>query len=432
MKILVLWLMTISCLSYANFPGANPVGGIYSSQGSAAVARVDDETSPFINPAGLGQIRASSISSGASSYSALKAQREDQNGIRTTSTTSHVSYIESFSNYNIGFMVYTLNDDQTQKTNFKRYTNSENYESYFYNNSTEAQNTLMYILSFAPKESNWGVSFNLYDLNYTFLTSTGRHSYFLTNFNDRSWATSVFETQIKVRLISATIGQQFKYKNFRFGYKLESPSYLIGNESSQRVNMLNVFPSGQNDALVFANNNQTDLEIESGKYIAERITLGVSFVEQKFTYEFNLFMQAASQNQYLNQKDATSSYSWFSQTDTYTIDKNNSENGGGDYVKAEIIPSIGIEFRPTDKETFGAGAFYTRTSQKDLTGTNSVTLTAGYAKQFKNFLGSYTLLYRREFDTGHNTTSDYETGEDVKLDLSTESLSLVFGGSYSF
>lgn len=432
MRVLVLCLLSMANISFANSFGFNSVGGIYASQMSTAVARVNDETSPYTNPAGLGAIYVNSISSGASSYSALKAQKDDENQITTSSSTSHVSYVESFDKFNIGFMVYTMMNSSDQKIESKRYSNSENYPSYYYYSSSNEQSSLMYILAFAPKKKNWGVSLNLYDLKFSYKTSTGRHSYFKTDYSKRSWNTSFFHTQFKMKLLSLTLGQQFASGNFRFGYRVESPAYILSNDSHQTVDMMYITPYLQNDAYVLANNVDTDLDIETNQFINERVTFGAAYIKNKFQYEINVQVEAASQDQVLRPDQDFKSYTWFSQTDTYSTQTPESEDSSGEYSKAKIIPSFGVQFSATNQETYGAGVSYQKTNSKDSSGVNTVAISTGYAKRFKNFLGTYSLIYQKDFDTGHNFIYDYEKQNDVKTDLTKENLSLVFGGSYTF
>lgn len=432
-SLIILIFLLVSAPAFSQYYGGNSVGGKFASQMSAATARVDDETAPFTNPAGLANVNVNSISSGASSYSAFKAQRDSENEITTSSSTSHVAYIQNYEKFNLGFMVYTNASSMNKKINSKRYKNSEGYDSYYYNYSEEKQNTLMYILAFAPKGSKWGFATNIYDLNYDFTVSRAEHEYYKTEFSNRSWSNQFTATQFKVKLASASVGYQDSYKNFRFGFKVESPAYLLSNDSHQTVDMMYIVPNMQNDTLVLSNNVDSDLEIQSSKFRPESITMGLAYLDNKFQYEFNLFIEAASMSHELNTEDPFMSYTWSSQTDDYTTQANiDDDDSSYEYSKALIVPSFGVQFKTTDAETFGSGISYIKNRNKDNSGVDSVLLSAGYAKSFKNFLGTYSLIYQKDFDSGGNYTYDYQKDRDIQIDLSKESLSLIFGGSYTF
>ena len=135
----------------------------------------------------------------------------------------------------------------------------------------------------------------------------------------------------------------------------------------------------------------------------------------------------------LNTEDPFMSYTWSSQTDDYTTQANiDDDDSSYEYSKALIVPSFGVQFKTTDAETFGSGISYIKNRNKDNSGVDSVLLSAGYAKSFKNFLGTYSLIYQKDFDSGGNYTYDYQKDRDIQIDLSKESLSLIFGGSYTF
>lgn len=428
----VFLLFLMPSFSSANDFGGNSLGGKFASQVNTSAARVDDETAPFTNPAGIAKLNVDSLSSGASSYSALKAQKDNENQISTSSSTSHVAYIQSLSNYNIGWLAYTLASEFNQKTESKRYKNSEGYDSYSYTASRDQQEVNMYILGIAPKKANWGIAFNIYDINYEFQTSRGQHSYFKTDYIKRTWSNSYMSTHFKVKLISLSIGLQKRYNNFAFGIKAESPAYIISNDSHQTVDMMYVTPYLQNDSYILANNVDTDLEIKDNTFIPENFTLGVAYLTKNYEFEFNLYIKSAAKNHHLLPEKEMISYTWFTQTDTYNTQSPESSEDSSDYSKAIVLPSVGVQFSSTKDEQYGLGLSYAKNNNKDDTGVNTVTLATGYAKRFKNFLGTYALVYKKDFDTGQNVVYDYEKEEDVKTDLSKDSLSLVFGGSYFF
>lgn len=429
----LLSILLISLNSYSNGFGGNSLGGKYSSQVSASVARVDDETSSFTNPAGLGKINNESISSGASSYSALKAQQAKDSDVTTSSSTSHVAYIQSLNNYNIGWLVYTIGNEEKLNRESQRYNNSEGYDSYSYASSKESSEANIYILGISPKESKWGMAFNLYDINFQYTSSRGEHTYQKTDYIKRRWTSTYSEMQFKMKLISLSFGYQGKYKNINFGLKIETPTYILSNDSHQTYNFLAVSPYLQNDSYVYATNVDSKLEVEGKTFMPESITLGLAYINKKFQYEFNLFIKAASVSHELNTEDDMMSYNWTSLTDTYNTEAIvDDDDGSYEYLKAQLIPSFGIQYNSTEKEQYGLGFKYIKSTNKDDSGTNTVNISTGYAKKYKNFLGSYSIIYTKDFDTGQNTIYDYEKGKQVKTNLSKDSLSLTFGGSYFF
>lgn len=412
---------------------SNLVGGEFTSQAMSAVARINDATSPAVNPAGLSSFNKDSISSGASAYSFQKDNNSNDNKIKTNSSTAHVSYIQSLSKYNIGFMVFTAQNYFDESNIYENFTNDEGYRSYYDNSSQQKVSVNSYIFAFSPKKSNWGFSLALTDYQAKYLSDINKHKYSKTDIYQRETVHQSSQTNINFKIATLSFGQQFSHNNLRFGYALTSPSFIIANDSNYQLNYISVLPSSATNAYVFTQNHHDSLKKKTNQFDKGNITLGAAFVNKKISFEFNLKIAPAYTSYALNTTNSTTSALWIVNTDTYAeTETKPDKDSSHDYLKASVIPSFGLSYQSSGHESIGVGSSFSKTTAKDDSGTNTLTITTGYSKRYKNFKGSYSLVYIKNIDTGHNTQYNAKKEIDEKADIGSEQLSFVFGGSYIF
>lgn len=409
----------------------NLVGGKYSSIGDGAVARARGATATWINPAGLAFEKSSSISSGASAYNYRVDSDNDQQSFSSSSTTSHVATIGEFGSYVFGFMLYTAFDKstKTEDSNF-----SKNSEGYLQGSSSFSQTDLSqnyYIFSISPKESTWGVSVNIIQTNVNVLNRENSQKQSPTP-TERKHMTNTLEVEDNFLMAGVDFGQQFTIgKKYKLGYKLSSPSYLLQGGGYLRWNSIEVAGTDANNATL----SQGTFKIETKTidyYQSERAVIGLAYYLDKYIFEIDISYFGGYSRKKQKQVGDSQFLFWDSSTDTYSLFQTEFGVDSGDNDHNSVNVRLSMEYTLSDAENYGFSIAYAPTGERGGKGMNELSLTSGYSKKYKNFLGSYGIHYLRGIDTGKNTVTDDLTNTTKKATREFESISLMVSGAYYF
>lgn len=411
----------------------NLVGGKYSNSADTAIARSTGATSILLNPAGLSQEKSSSISSGASAYSYELSNQNGNKYLSTSSSTSHVAAVKEFNNIVLGFMIYTaLSSDL--KTKRDTYSKDQNGNTFGAGSSSEMNiNLNTYILSITPKNSTWGLSFNINQKNTKVSNQTITKNYSSTPTN-REHSQISYQVEQQEYTINLSFSQQLDLTSkLKFGYKFTTPTYLIMGSGNYKMDYLAVTGSGTNDSNMVLVNTDVDSKVLYS-YDSESLNLGLSyFYNDKSVFDIALFYSGGysrSKNKYLD--DGLTSY-WLSQTDTYgegisTIE--NSDSTSNSHNSLGI--GFGHEYSISDEYTYGIGLVYSPSNSKNKEGVHSYIFSTGITQSYKNFTGSYGLNYQKGVDAGNNKSYDSILKRDVKVKNEFESISFMLSGAYYF
>jgi hypothetical protein len=433
MPFLFIFLLLLPISVFAQLTGGNSIGGQYASQAMAAVARVDDETAPFLNPAGLAKITRNSISSGASAYSFFTVKNGQRADFTTNNTTTHAAIIEQIKNFNFGFIVYTVANSQDQKSSDNSGLNSQSYFRLSSTSESESLNANIFSFALAPRNASWGIALNIQDVNFKQTNNSIEHN-FSASANGRKWENLSSETSVVQQSINLSYGHQYAYKNHHFGVIIRSAGYFLSNTLSFKQDYLSVQGSAGSDVVINQYNLNDTFEDQRSKATPENIQLGYAYTKDAWDYEINIMIEGAGEEIEIDDSlYELRSNSYNTGTDDYNVnDLDTDSSGSPGYTRKRIVPSIGVQYKATEKDIWGVGARYLQTNDINSEGTNDLSLSFGYTNYFKNFKGTYTLQYDRAFDTGHNERYDDVSEENIKIDLTSERISLIIAGSYFF
>lgn len=426
-------MLLVSSTGYAQINGGNSIGGQYASQAMAAVARVDDETAPFLNPAGLSKITRDSISSGASAYSFFNIKNGEREEFTTNNTTAHASSIERFESFNFGFIVYTATDSQDSSESNNSGLNDQNYYRLSNSRSSERLNGNIFSFAFAPHQSSWGIALNITDITLKSSNNSIQHD-FSASASGRKWQVSNDEINLVQQSIYLSFGHQFEHKSHHFGFIVRTAGFLINNSVDYKQEYLNVTGKVGSDVVINQYAADNSLKDRRKKATPESVQLGYTYITDKWAVETNLMIEGAGDEIQIDAKDFQFKLNRYDTADDDYENTNLKADSSGDakYTRSRVIPSIGFQYKATEKDIWGLGARYTKTNDIQSEGTNDLALTFGYTRFFKNFKGSYAFQYDRAYDTGHNEKWDNVSQQYVKKDLTAERFSLVLAGSYFF
>lgn len=424
LKLLFLLLLPLSSFSQDNL-----IGGFYSTQADASVARVSDATSPVNNPAGLAKISMEEISSSASSFNAN--QRDSETAIRITSSANHVSMVRQLGNFNAAFMVYTLHDEFNVEGDYENIPTSEDLTNSYSKNEVQTSNLNFYVLSFAPKGSKWGLSFIGLSSDYLSNFQSSSSEFSLSDTSKRKITSLNVNYQINTFSTGLALGFQEKFGNFKFGVRALSPFYILSNSSTASLSATYIIGNGTNDAYIATSRLNSDIDLGTNTIIDGNLRIGAAYEIKKHTVEFDVEVAPAGKGLSFNYDDKAISSLWDTFNNTYTEDKVDQE-ASSSYTKATVTPSFGYQFNLNSKTNIGVGALYKKSDRGNEEGTNVWRITGGFSKSFKNYLGSFTAVYTKAQDAGGNYEDDLITGEKVKVDLSYADVGVIFSGSYFF
>lgn len=427
MKLLSSLILGIFICSPAWSQASNLIGGFYSSQADASIARVNDTTAVINNPAGVGKIRSNSISTGASSFSSRKAHSRDERSL--ISTANHVGYVKAFENFNFAAMIYTTDSEFDSNIVFKSFNDREGFQSSYSQNDTAQIDYNLYTVSLAPKDSFWGISFNLLSANSTYLSTTYKNSYENGSPADLSFSASSSATRLNFLAAGLSLGFQYQIKDVIFGARLDSPAFFINNQSHLTLTGNSSSASIGEEASMTAYDLDTKLSPDKNRVNDGRLKLGAAYILDKSSIELNIEIAPAFVTS-LN-PDKSLNFSYYSKTLGYNFQQNSmSKSSSGS--KSTVSPSLGFEYEVDKELKFGAGALYRPSNNKEGEGADLYLVTTGLAHSFQNYQGSYTLFYVKEEDTGGNTQSNLITGEDESADMSYNQIGFLFSGAYFF
>jgi len=409
----------------------NLVGGKYSNTGDGAVARVRGATAAWINPAGLAFEDASSISSGASAYKYMFNNDNDKKSFSLSSSTSHVAAIRESESYVYGFMLYT-SFDQIAVTKSSSY--SKNSEGYLQGSSSYSKtdiNQNFYMFSISPKKSTWGASINIIQTTVNVLSRDNSQNYSATP-TSRKHKASTLELEDQFFMAGLEFGQQLKItEKLKFGYKLSSPTYLLQGGGYFRLDSVEVTGTDANNTTVY----QANYDVETKTidyYSSERLRVGLAFYLDEYIFEFDISYSGGYRRKKQKLLDKGDYLIWDSATDTYYLVSPEVEVGSDESDHNAANVTFSMEYTISDTENYGFSIGYAPTSERGGKGMNQVSLTSGYSKKYKNFLGSYGLHYLKGIDTGNNTITDEVTNSTEKVIQEFESISLMVSGTYYF
>ncbi|MCO4753518.1 MAG: hypothetical protein KC478_03505 [Bacteriovoracaceae bacterium] len=279
----------------------NLIGGIYSTQASAGVARTSDATSPFLNPAGLGKINKSSISSGASTFSAKSTKQTGTTDLKSSS--NHVSYIKDLGRWNLGLMIYNLNSDFQTKINQSSSRNDEDLPQGSSTTEIEHSENNYYILGLSPKDSWWGLGFNLMSFNLTSHSAIYRQKFSNLTPTDRDFSSSSSTTRLNVLTYGTSLGFQWEYEAFAFGAKLNSPLYYLKNDSTINMSSISVSGIDPNNVSISNYNYESELKPDNSKLSDASLLIGASYANKRWQAELDLLFKAAGSGTTFNPQD---------------------------------------------------------------------------------------------------------------------------------
>tara|TARA_Y100001936_G_scaffold254001_1_gene323378 strand:- start:6254 stop:7534 length:1281 start_codon:yes stop_codon:yes gene_type:complete len=406
------------------------LGGIYSTQANTGIARTADATSPILNPAGLGEITKSSISSGASSFSAKKTKLESS--VEYNTSSNHVSYIKRMEEFNLGFMIVNEDSKFINKINTTNSRNSEELPTGSSESETEKLQMNQYIMAISPRESWWGAAFNLMSINSTHITTKYNQNFSNNSPAQREYSNSTSSSSLNLLLYGISFGFKYDYEAFIFGARIESPRYIFKNDSRINISSINVNGIDSSNVAISHLNYESKINEKESKFAEAKLSLGAAWQNDRWQSEFNINITPAYQATRFELKDAIKAGSFDSSTNTFSETSQNLNGGGNDYSKSSISPSVGIQYLYSSFTTLGAGVSYLPTISKRDEDVNETSFTGGITQRHQNYIGTFALFYVNAQDAGGNKTWNSETQKDEKVDLGYSEVGLSFSGSYFF
>ena len=406
----------------------NSIGGLYGSQARASVARDNTVTSIETNPAGLANIEAESISSGSSSYSLMNSSGGEFSYQSLASSSNHVATVLSSEVFNYGFMIHnsaTTNISNEKSEDINLASSSPGFSD---QRSSSFGNSYSYLFALAPKDSNYGFSFEIRNSSFKADTTNSFYTYSESSPDARVNNMLNFGYNFNIFDFKLNFGYQKKYNDYRYGLKLESPGYIIKTENKLNYNFMMISPDGANDVYVTTIRENTLLKPKEKVSGPLELDLGIAKIYTLWEIEANIKFRSSYRSiDYTNDKKGFSSL-WISQSDTET--QNNSDDVfylESGYQKANYSLSLGALQHKNKNLKFGYGVSYSPTYLKNYLGQNVLTITSGISKGYKNFWGHYSIGYVKGFDAGGNENSN---GESIQVTF--EQYSFIFSGSYLF
>ena len=420
-------LLITSSVAYSQ---TKVLGGIYSTQANAGVARTADATSPFLNPAGLGEITKSSISSGASSFSAKKTKLESS--VEFNSSSNHVSYIKNMQKFNLGFMIVTEDSKFNNKIKTSSSRNSEGLPTGSTESETEKLQSNQYIIAISPRESWWGLAFNLASISSTLQSSSYNQNFSNSAPDQRDYSSLNSSNSLNLLLYGISFGFKYRYESFTFGARVASPLYIFKNDSKINMSSINVSGIDSSNVTISHFNYESKLTEKDSKFGEAKLSLGAAWQNNRWQTEFNISIMPAYQSINFKLRDDMNVGFFNSSTNTFSEDSQNINSGSDDYSKSSISPSIGVQYRFSSFTTLGAGVSYFPTISKSDEDVNATNFTCGITQRHKNYTGTFALFYVNAEDAGGNKTWNSETQKDENVDLGYSEVGLSFSGSYFF
>lgn len=417
-------------LTMAIFPsvvfGIIPFGGEESGRLDIAVATVQGPSSISVNPAGLAKIERNSISASANSYNYSYTSNDD---IKTslTSSANNTALIRSTSNYNLGFAILNPVKQSGQKSSTKTYKNGDGIPAFERNQSDFNMELNYYILSFAPKKSHWGLGLSLAQIKMQSQAVNHEYSFLTSQLDNTKHKFSSFNSDINYLSASLLFGIQKNItSNFRFGIVYKSPEYLIQNNSEVIYSSENIYYTDANTPVITSIFGEDKPNLPS-KLSENIVNLGFAYTKNQSVYEFNLRLKEGYKTTVIQSTLDTTTLFYQSNTGSVTSlesDSSNDESNSTNHLGYTIAMSLKKQL--TDY-TLNSGFSLTPTNQRSRKGTDDMAISFGITKPHKNFLGIYSFVYGKSFDTGNNTDSF-----NKKVNLDQEYITLLFGGNYSF
>ena len=377
-------------------------GSDYTLLHETAAAHAKGISSTFINPAGLSQGSKTSISASASNYSWTKISDETKG--RVNSSNNSVVFAKSFTDLNFAIGILTGDFDFQDTQSVDTTLNSEGFPTIESSASIYSSDMQRYVLAFAPKDSHFGLSFNLFSLNYLIKNNYFYHNYSDTTPAARLVANTNSRVSYSIQTISLNLGYQRVFNKYSLGLSLFTPNLILKQSITQSTLGTIHKASGSPSAEYEVYNDNLELKAVSNTFSNFVLRFGNTYrINTKNIIALDFSFHLANDNSLTGPKGER--YTW-------------SSAGGFEASEAEgsftlneqkfyVSPQIGYSYKYREDLTYGIGMKYEPNTSKNEYYGEQYSYVMGLNYKTKSLHTFYNLNYLkgREFSRTREVTS---------------------------
>lgn len=331
--------------------------------GGAVVARVDDASSAYYNPAGLTLLPKDSFSASGSTYSMNDLKITDS--ISESSLTSIASYVASVWKINNLYFAFSVPTPIYSATNLQSEINDSSLDLKLSESYSSSFNVIAPGFSIA-KEINHDLRMGLSLRYYIFsLKSNVNQSLDALSTPPSSGSVQALESDI-VNADSNSLRLEYGLqkditKNIRFGLMLKSPTIKVSSKGTLKVNFMTRSIDGSSESMFF-----NEKKLDSTLQFPAEIHCGIALVEQNWDLELDLKYNHLIKNKSITSKILEGEIIARDSTGTITSASKKVLEAPMYNFKSTLNLSISSSIRMGDSYLFSAAFFTDRSPSKRI------------------------------------------------------------------
>lgn len=297
------------------------IGERGSTLGGILVARVDDLSAAFYNPAGLTHLAKNSFSASASSYTTSKLELTDSKPLnKLNSVASFVSSAIKKNKFTYAFSVCTPlysenNLDQIEQETSKKLYLKDSYASNF--NIISPGLSIAYQIN---SNNSIGASIKLYNANLKSSLNTNLTAEFSGNTHK---IVGHYQSNFESNLLRAELGYQFEKSGLSLGFLLKSPTQKISSKGNFFHNQIYNYSNSLSQDTTIDNISENNLDFDF--QLPPELKIGAAYLFDKWDIEFDFSWSGNIKNKPITKKTITK-YASEIYTDDWGTSVTNSQN----------------------------------------------------------------------------------------------------------